>query len=182
MNWEGIEGQKTCAKVPSQILYKGDQIKWGFNIPPDEKPLQWFKLLLLRDEDMEQEVRDSTYIKEAKEMLRKLNKSAENVIADYLGLLWKHVLKELKKTHGEGAVEGQPFRVVITFPAIWPLYAQSRMRQAAATAGILDQRHGGETKLHLCPEPEAAALAVMDDFDGHPVGVCYSISVDRRQI
>lgn len=179
MNWEGIEGQITRAKVPSQILYKGDQIKWGFNVPPDEKPLRWFKLLLLSDNDMDKEVRDCTYIKEAKEMLKNLNKSAENVIADYLGLLWRHVLKEIKVVQGEAAVDGQPFRVVITFPAIWPLYAQSRMRQAAATAGILDPRHGGRTILDLYPEPEAAALAVMDDFDGHPVEVCHSILIDE---
>jgi len=181
MNWEDIEGQKLSAKVPSKILYKGDQIRWGFDIPPDEKPLQWFKLLLLRDEDMDEGVRDSTYIKEAKEMLNRLHKSAEDVIADYLGLLWKHVLKELRIDLGEAAVDGQPFRVVITFPAIWPLYAQSRMRQAAATAGILDPRHGGETKLSLCPEPEAAALAVMDDFHGHPVEVRHKFPNDNSR-
>ncbi|KAH6702000.1 hypothetical protein BKA61DRAFT_561267 [Leptodontidium sp. MPI-SDFR-AT-0119] len=174
MDWDGIEGQKTSAKVPSKIFYKGDQVKWGFNIAPEEKPLQWFKLLLLRDEDigppyMDVGVRDSAYIKEAREMLKKLNKSAEDVVADYLGLLWKHLLKAIRTALGQASVDGQPFRVVITFPAIWPLYAQSRMRQAAYTAGILDQRHGGETKLTLCPEPEAAAIAVMDDFDGHPV-------------
>lgn len=109
MKWVGIEGQKTSFKVPSQILYKGDQIRWGFDIPPDEKPFQWFKLLLLQDGNMDQEIRDSTYIKEAKEMLRKLNKSAENVIADYLGDLWKHVLIEMKIALGEAAVDWPAF-------------------------------------------------------------------------
>jgi len=161
--------------VPSQILYKGDQIKWGFNIPPDEKPLRWFKMLLLRDKDMEQKVHDLTYIKEAREMLMKLNKSAEDVVADYLRLLWKHVLKDMKIALGHAAVDGQPFRVVITFPSIWPLYAQSRLRQAAYKAGISDHRQAGETKLDLYPEAEAAALAFMDDFDGHPIEVRHSI-------
>lgn len=175
-DWDGIEGQKTNVKVPTKILYKGDQIKWGFNIPPEEKPLQWFKLLLLRDQDMvppymDAGVRNSVYLKEAREMLTKLKKSAEEVVADYLGLLWKHLLKAIRTSLGQASIDGQPFRVVITFPAIWPLYAQSRMRQAAYTAGIMDQRHGGETELSLCPEPEAAAIAVMDDFDGHPVEV-----------
>ncbi|KAK0100415.1 hypothetical protein ONS95_008363 [Cadophora gregata] len=174
MDWDGIEGQKTNVKVPTKILYKGNQIKWGFDIPPDEKPLQWFKLLLLREEDMvppymDAEVRNSAYLKEAREMLLKLNKSAEAVVADYLGLLWKHLLKSIRTTNGQASIDGQPFRVVITFPAIWPLYAQSRMRKAAYAAGIMDPRHGGETELTLCPEPEAAAIAVMDDFDGHPV-------------
>ncbi len=105
-------------------------------------------------------------------MLNKLHKTAEQVVADYLGLLWKHTLKVVKMELGEAALEGLPFRVVLTFPAIWPVYAQSRMRQAAETAGILDNRHAGETILDLCPEPEAAALAVMDDHDGRPVEVC----------
>ncbi len=171
MDWDGIEGQKTSAKVPSKMFYKDNQIRWGFNIPPEEKPLQWFKLLLLREEDLDAGIRGSPYIKEAREMLKKLNKTAEDVVSDYLGLLWKHLLRAIQRVLGQASVDGMPFRVVITFPAIWPLYAQSRMRQAAHTAGILDHRHGGETKLHLCPEPEAAAVAVMDDTDGHPVEV-----------
>lgn len=121
---------------------------------------------------MEPEIRNSVYIREAKSMLKALNKSAEDVVADYLRLLWKHALNDMKmSTLGEAGLDGQPFRVIITFPAIWPLYAQSRMKQAAQNAGILDSRHAGETKLHLCPEPEAAALAVMYDTDGHPVEV-----------
>jgi molecular chaperone DnaK (HSP70) len=164
--------------VPSQILYINGQTKWGFDIPADRKPLQWFKLLMLRPEDMKQplmddKIRDSTYIKEAREILTQLNKTAEDVVADYLRLLWQHVVRDMKKSRGEATVDSIPFRVVITFPAVWPLYAQSRLKQAATIAGIKAPRSCGETKLDLCPEPEAAALAVMDDYDGHPVDVSY---------
>ncbi|KAF2102979.1 hypothetical protein NA57DRAFT_71960 [Rhizodiscina lignyota] len=169
MKWEGLQGQRTSAKVPTQILYKDGEIRWGFNIPPDEKPLRFFKLLLLEKQDMKKEVRESHYVKEAEEMIRKLNKTPVDVVADYLKMLWEHTKQEMINSEGRHQVEGQPFLVVITFPAIWPYYAQDRMKQAATAAGILDRRHGGMTRLELCPEPEAAALAVMDDSKGHLV-------------
>jgi len=176
-HWDSVDAQRrTSGKVPTQILYKGNEIKWGFNIPPEEKPIQWFKLLLLRPEDMKQpfmddRIKDFRYVKVAREELRRLNKSAEDVVADYLKMLWQHILADMKRDLGDASVDGQPFRVVMTFPAIWPLYAQSRMRQAATMAGILDHRDCGETRLDLCAEPEAAALAVMEDNEGTPVDV-----------
>jgi len=175
-DWDCLGARRTSGKVPTRILYKGNDIKWGFNIAPEEKPLQWFKLLLLRPEDMKQpymddKIKDFRFIKEAREELKKLNKTAEVVVADYLRLLWQHILTDMKRDLGEAAVGSQPFRIVMTVPAIWPLYAQSRMRQAATMAGILDHRACGETRLDLCAEPEAAALAVMEDNEGTPVDV-----------
>ena len=50
------------------------------------------------------------------------------------------------------------------------------MRQAANDAGITAMRLSGPTELHLIAEPEAAALAVMDDNSGHVVEVRFSTS------
>ncbi|ENH61131.1 Mitochondrial-type heat shock protein 70 [Fusarium oxysporum f. sp. cubense race 1] len=61
-------------------------------------------------------------------------------------------------------LQKSPFHVVITLPAIWPPYAQQRMKQAAKTSGILDARSCGETKLCFISEPEAAALATIKDL------------------
>ncbi|EMT61794.1 Mitochondrial-type heat shock protein 70 [Fusarium odoratissimum] len=61
-------------------------------------------------------------------------------------------------------LQKSPFHVVITLPAIWPPYAQQRMKQAAKTSGILDARSCGETKLRFISEPEAAALATIKDL------------------
>lgn len=120
---------------------------------------------------MKEDVRSSRYIREAQEMLRQLGKSAADVVTDYLKKLWEHTKLEIASALGRSNLEGHPFSVVITVPAIWPVYAQNRLRQAAIAAGILDRRHGGETKLNSCAEPEAAALAVMDDDDGAVVKV-----------
>lgn len=148
-------------KVPSQILYEPDGIKWGFDIPEGKEPLRWFKLLLLQDEDIEPEIRNSIYIKEARETLKKLNKSAEMVVADYIGLLWRHTLMTISATLGEGIVKDVPRRVVLTIPALWPDYGKSRLLQAARNAGI------GPSDLFICVEPEAAAIAAMYDLDLH---------------
>jgi hypothetical protein len=173
MNWDGMKGRTTSAKVPSKLLYDGSEApKWGFGVPSGAKCLQWFKLLLLEESSMPEDVRSSTYIREARQMLRELGKSAIDVVADYLRLLWRHALKEMVDAEGETEVEGQPFWVVITFPAIWPLYAQNRMHQGATLAGIADRRHAGETRLDLYPEPEAASLTIMDYWRGEPVQVC----------
>jgi molecular chaperone DnaK (HSP70) len=167
---------KNSVKVPSQILYKDETIRWGFDIPLGEKPLQWFKVFLLQEEDMRQPFMDEKFrdwlsFREAREQLKGLKKTAADVVADYLKLLWQWVIDDMGKIIGEAAVAAFPFRVVITCPAIWPLYAQSRIRQAAEAAGILDHRVGGETVLDLLPEPEAAVLSIMEDFYGEPVEV-----------
>src|SRR5205809_4391860 len=121
MNWDGIDGRRNSAKVPSTLFYedKNKPPKWGFLVPREAKCLRWFKLLLLEDDDLKPDVHDSKYIKEAREVLKSLGKSAVEVVADYLRAIWQHTLKEMIRNDGPGAVEGQPFRVVITVPAIW---------------------------------------------------------------
>jgi GTP:adenosylcobinamide-phosphate guanylyltransferase len=66
-------------------------------------------------------IRDSKYIKDTREALRKLGKTPVEVVTDYLRLLWQHTLKEMIAVDGEAEVEGQPLKVIITHPAIWPL-------------------------------------------------------------
>ena len=49
-----------------------------------------------------------------------------------------------------------------------PAYAQARMREAVTLAGILDERDAGETVLNFINEPEAAALATLEDMASRP--------------
>lgn len=117
-HWNGVGIGRTSGKVPTKILYKENTIKWGFDIPPEEKPLQWFKLLLLREEEpkhpyMDDKIKDYRLIKDARQELKRLNKSAEDVVADYLRLLWRHVLEEIKRVAGSSVVESHPFWVVL---------------------------------------------------------------------
>lgn len=157
-------------KAPTTIHY-GDNPKsntWGYGVPLDAEPLQWFKLLLLHDDDLPDHLRHSPHIQRAKEMLAEQGKTATDVIADYLGLMWEHVLENVTRTLGKTAVNRTPFHVVITVPAIWKGYACARMREAASKAGILSERSCGITTLGFVSEPESAARATLADMDGRP--------------
>lgn len=134
---------------------------WGYGVPSDADPARWFKLLLLKDEDIDVEIHSSEFLIRGRRMLRELNKSAEDLVADYLRLLWQHVLESISRARGESVIEAMVLTVVITVPAIWKDYARDRMRSAAKTAGILAWRAAGQTTLIFAPEPEAAALSTL---------------------
>ena len=134
---------------------------WGYTIPPDADPIRWFKLLLLREEDLDSELRESEFMLRGRKMLRESGKTATDLVGDYLGLLWKHVLDTIYKAHGKSVIEAMAFHVVITVPAIWKDYARQGMEEATRKAGILTARPAGPTTLAFAPEPEAAALATL---------------------
>ncbi|KAJ5643003.1 uncharacterized protein N7484_005510 [Penicillium longicatenatum] len=161
--WPGVRGDH--AKVPTKLYYEyGPETYtplWGFEIPHDIEALEWFKLLLLRDDDMWKDLQESVHIGRAKMLLRESGKTAEDCIADYLRAIWKHTLKTILKARPSYLVESLEFHVVLTVPAIWKDYARSAMTEAAKKAGILDDRPAGPTSLTFAPEPEAAGLAAL---------------------
>jgi len=143
-------------------------ITWGYGIPSGRKAIKWFKLLLLDEGDLPADIRNSPQIRHARDLLRQVGKTPTQAVADYLRFLWKHALVNIEQVMTQSVVEGIPFRVVLTVPAIWNHIAIQRMRQAARDAGILDPRLCGETTLHFVSEPEAAALATFEDLKTRP--------------
>jgi molecular chaperone DnaK (HSP70) len=117
---------------------------------------------------MDERIRHSCQIEKARKLLQASGKSAVEVIADYLHFLWKHALENIEQDMGVEAVDGTPFRVVITVPAVWNHKAIARMKKAALKSGMLDNRLCGETILHFVSEPEAAALATFHDMRSRP--------------
>ncbi|UKZ77423.1 hypothetical protein TrVFT333_005144 [Trichoderma virens FT-333] len=83
---------------------------------------------------------------------------------DYLRELWKYTLGCIERAEGASIVELSAFKVVVTLPAIWPAYAQFRMKQAIEKAGILNLGNTVDTTLEFISEPEAAALASLQDM------------------
>lgn len=135
--------------------------KWGYQITPDMDPIKWFKLLLLKSDDIKQKMtRDSTHIKHASLLLSQARPAmtAKDVVGRYLKELWGHTYSQIEQRLD---IDSFPLRVAITVPAIWPPYAMSAMREAAAIAGILDDRDIGATTLDLVQEPEAAGLSTL---------------------
>ena len=154
--------------MPTEIQYGSNTVSWGYDVSPEEEPIRWFKLLLVQDTDLTPDLRTSTQIRRARQLVREHYKTAVAVIADYLRLLWNHAIEDITRSRGESAVKGSTFQVWITVPAIWQEDACGRMREAAERAGITKRRTAGPTTLELVAEPEAAALAVLDDFKGRP--------------
>ncbi|EXM13851.1 hypothetical protein FOTG_17709 [Fusarium oxysporum f. sp. vasinfectum 25433] len=146
-------------KAPTELFYEHGKTMWGYGVPRDVDPVRWFKLLLLKDEDQPPEIKGHEYLIKARNMLADEGKSTVDAIADYLRLLWGHVLETIIKARGKNVVEALCFHVVITVPAIWKNYARDAMLEAAQNAGITATRRAGATTISFAPEPEAAALA-----------------------
>ncbi|KAM0263306.1 hypothetical protein ACHAPA_008797 [Fusarium lateritium] len=157
-SWPGSGREE--GKTPTELYYEDGKISWGFEIDSDTDPIKWFKLLLLREEDLSPELRSSEFLLRARKMMRENEKTATELISDYLRKIWKHTLETINKDRG-AAVEALQFHVVITVPAIWKDYARQYMTEAANKAGILDRRTAGKTRLTFAPEPEAAALSTL---------------------
>lgn len=157
--WPGTTHEE--AKTPTRLYYEfeGDAPLWGFEVPAHLDAIEWFKLLLLRDEDMWDSLRASDHIMRARRMLRESRKTAQDCVADYLRALWEHTISEILKVRKKYLIEALQFHVVLTVPAIWKDYARTSMTEAARKAGILEPRRAGETTLTFAPEPEAAALS-----------------------
>ncbi|KAF2127837.1 actin-like ATPase domain-containing protein [Dothidotthia symphoricarpi CBS 119687] len=170
-NWDCTEYESSDkGKAPTRISYEqssSNEILWGYNVG-DKEAVEWFKLLLLDEEEMDAKQRNSPQIKQAKELLRKAGKTAVQAVTDYLRLLWAHAVSNIEKAFGEATVEGLPFQIVCTVPAVWTTQAVNKMREAAKDAGILEHRIAGETTLNFVSEPEAAALATFDDLKARP--------------
>lgn len=174
-------------KVPSAIQFASDQSIWGNNVEQSAaNTVEWFKLLLVDEDDLPEEVRSSGHIMKARDRLRELNMTCEDVIACYLEKFWKHSLEKVMTEVGVATVERSRFHVVVTLPAICeyhhiaidvteislilntgPDYSRERMSQAVRAAGILEKREGvADTILTFVSEPEAAALATLKRIDG----------------
>ncbi|KAK7946949.1 actin-like ATPase domain-containing protein [Apiospora aurea] len=161
-NWP--ENKRQEGKAPTETFYEHGKTSWGFEVGKDCDPIRWFKILLLKEEDLDPKLRSSEFVLRARQKLWDGGKIAVDLVADYLRCLWAHVLESIAKARGEAVVDALPFHVVITVPAIWKGYARQTMREAAEKAGILNKRMpAGETCLSFVGEPEAAALSTLSE-------------------
>ncbi|KAK8072718.1 hypothetical protein PG996_006066 [Apiospora saccharicola] len=169
-----IKSERESEKVPSRLHYDDrGNTTWGHNIPKDARILQWFKLLLPKEEELPEYLRNSAHLKEAREMLRQLGVDAITVTSAYLyvvKLLWEHSIEAMKSSKGPDFVEEATFQVFFTVPAIWSETARKNVAEAVKKAGILDDRQPsknrnitpGKTTIKYISEPEAAAICVLD--------------------
>ncbi|KAM0424775.1 hypothetical protein ACHAPT_010085 [Fusarium lateritium] len=127
-------------KAPTQLWYHDDnnETTWGYSIPADKDALKWFKLLLLKDDDIPADVLASKQLATARRLQEATNKDPIDIIACFLQKLWNHAIESIKRSIGDELLNKSKFHVAITLPATWPPYAQKRMKQAASLSGILN--------------------------------------------
>lgn len=143
--------QQYAEKTPTVISYSTFPATWGGGVKPKhDQKFSKFKLALepttkrhygSRDGELGFWPADSG------------GKEPVDVSADYLTCIHKFVEETfLPTTYGAEFLRNQRRVYLITVPAIWSDLAKDLTRQAAARAGIPDE------KLFLVTEPEAAAL------------------------
>lgn len=105
-------------KVPSCIQFHNGRVIWGSDCKDDPESIEWYKLLLVDENDLPDDVRASEHVQTARNRLRELGKTPEEVIGAYLKVLWSSCLAKLKVEVGEATVNLSRFHVVMTLPAI----------------------------------------------------------------
>jgi hypothetical protein len=152
-------------KVPSIISYKNGQPQnWGYEVEIADDSFRWFKILL---DPAHKYSRGVEPVTASKQLLSNLNKSAEEVAADYLRLIWEYTKEDIRRVKGQNWASIYSLKVVLTVPAIWSPAAKDRTERVARAAGLPDN-------ISLVTEPEAAALAVLKEAskDGMSLAVC----------
>ena len=144
----------TSAKVPTEICYDQDGIKWGFQIPESQSRYQCFKL------ELEPSVARHTshlglLFPDPKALRVDYHNNGERLSSDYLTCLRKHVTEILKISLCANVLETTEVDFIITVPAIWSEGAQAKTMSCAERAGM-----GASPKLIL--EPEAAIMHAVD--------------------
>lgn len=142
------------AKVPTLISYENGAVKkWGFDAAvADEVSLRWFKILLEPNHKYAKIVQE---VADENKMLEDMNKSPQDVVTDYLRMLWVYTQEDIRK-HKSIDWSDQSTKVVITVPAMWSETAKLHTKRAAQAAGLPND-------VNLVSEPEAAAIAVFRD-------------------
>ncbi|KAG4436977.1 hypothetical protein IFR05_007547 [Cadophora sp. M221] len=192
--WPGISAIHDDNKAPSQISYEigvNNERQWGFDICPDTARLGLTKLQL-EDQDKVDELKKILAAVKALETLDistieyhnglavMYSKDPEAIVADYLTKIRGHLMGYLKRQYDPTYLALTPIDLVVTVPAEWSEGAKDRTLRAFRQAGF-DKENLDFARLRqtiVMSEPEAAALAVVRDFDGENVfrkGDCFVV-------
>ncbi|KAL2060461.1 hypothetical protein VTL71DRAFT_9492 [Oculimacula yallundae] len=164
-NWPNPKTMNaTNDKVPSTISYCNGKVeRWGYSNRDKDETFRWFKILLEPSHKYNDEVKE---VRDASKLLKSLNKSPEEVVSDYLKVLWDYTMEDIKQEVKEDNWKRDyALKVVITVPAMWSDAAKDKTKKAALMAGMPDN-------ITMITEPEAAALSIIrDKADEESLGV-----------
>ena len=138
---------------------------WGYSVSAKDESLRWIKLLLESSNQHEKTVKP---VKDSNALLKKINKTAQEVVTDYLRLLWNYALQDIRDHCDSYDEEIYGLKIVLTVPAMWTPAAKEKTIQAARASGMPDD-------ISLVTEPEAAALATLKEkAEEEILKVCYT--------
>jgi hypothetical protein len=157
-NWPAVHTMiGTKEKTPTEITYLGGGMKWGGAIPPNIQRHMWTKLEL-----------DTPRTGEAAKIRQELLgsgyggvagvKRPVDIIADFLGQVLGHLVKNLNVQYTEKLWRTFPLTLVVTYPAVWSDSAKALTLEAFSKAGFNTQNLPHLKKTITSTEPEAAAL------------------------
>ncbi|KAF4628841.1 hypothetical protein G7Y89_g9311 [Cudoniella acicularis] len=161
--WPGMSSplDRSSEKVPTQILYDSEALggfKWGYQIRDDVPRHQWFKL------DLESTYKPSTALSNRyphpNNLPPNIHHNTQQLTADYLGAIKKHLTYILQMQLGELQAKETPLQFILTVPAVWSEVAKEKTLAAAETAGL-----GDDAPILMVSEPEAAATYALQRQD-----------------
>ncbi|KAI0835970.1 hypothetical protein F5Y06DRAFT_288785 [Hypoxylon sp. FL0890] len=155
-------------KVPTQLRYSGDgHFEWGYQIPYDAQPqdiLSLFKLGLEPDK----------FRSSIDSIGKALNfDNVDQKITDYLTGLLGHFRDVVVDQITSDTFQNTPMQFVLTVPAIWSDRAKQRTIEAFERVPNLPKDHSTT----LLSEPEAAAIAALQEINHHDLKVNDSIII-----
>jgi len=126
------ELHKLLKRPSRQELKCRNDIRWGYEVLPNEDRITCIKLFL----DSDQELPNFLSYKDISVELHKHSRSVESAIADFLQKIREHTISTLTLRWGAGFMRSAKIEWVMTVPAIWSDRAKNDTLQAAKQAGL----------------------------------------------
>lgn len=160
----------TKEKVPSEIAYLGEEVRWGAQIPAHENRCMWTKLELDRPSSGELDHPSSGELakirKEQSSSAQSAPQDPIEIIADFLRQVRLHLMKNLDNKYGEKLWKSLPISLVVTVPAVWSDAAKARSLLAVEKAGFNHVEFPLLKEVIPATEPEAAAIYTIKQLRG----------------
>jgi hypothetical protein len=163
-DWPSRHGKTgTREKVPSEVAYLKEGLRWSADISPHEPRQMWTKLEL--DNRRDGEV--AKIIGELSSSLLEARKAPVEIIADFLAQVKAHLVKNLDERYGKELWRTLPITLVVTVPAVWSDVAKYRTMQAIEKAGFNSLQFPQlQMPVLVTTEPEAAAIHTIKPLRG----------------
>lgn len=141
--------QITMLSATQPVLHKGDirDVRYGYELQPDESRIKYIKLFLDRTQDYSK----MAQVHNTPEELFKYGRYIEDAVTDFLAKIYERTRTALIQRYRRSVVMTAPIQYVLTVPAVWSDYAKEATLRAA-------QRAGMGHDIGMVSEPEAAAI------------------------